>query len=101
MEQTRPTNVRFGSKADIEASSPDVRFTPKSGYCPARVGCPLCAKSRHSALQRRMSLFDHLVGTGEKRRRHVDSECLGGLKIYEKFELGRLFNRQFTWLGTF
>src|SRR6516165_8397636 len=23
--------------------------------------CPLCAKSRHSALQRRTSLFDHLV----------------------------------------
>ena len=26
------TNVRFGSKADIEALSPDVRFTPKSGH---------------------------------------------------------------------
>jgi hypothetical protein len=25
-------NVRFGSKADIEAPPPDVRFTPKSGH---------------------------------------------------------------------
>jgi hypothetical protein len=29
-------NVRFGSKADIEAASPDVRFTPKSGHGSAR-----------------------------------------------------------------
>jgi len=26
------SNVRFGSKADIEAPLPDVRFTPKSGH---------------------------------------------------------------------
>jgi hypothetical protein len=25
-------HVRYGSKADIEASPPDVRFTPKSGH---------------------------------------------------------------------
>jgi len=38
-------NVRFGSKADIAARSCDVRFTPKSGHCGARLACPLCAKS--------------------------------------------------------
>jgi len=27
-----PLNVSFGSKADIEALSPDVRFTPESGH---------------------------------------------------------------------
>jgi hypothetical protein len=26
------TNVRFGSKADIQALSSDVRFTPESGH---------------------------------------------------------------------
>src|SRR6516164_4790350 len=41
-------NVRFGSKADIEAPPSDVRFTPKSGHRVSGSGCPLCAKSRHS-----------------------------------------------------
>jgi hypothetical protein len=30
--EQRLVNVRFGSKADIGAPSPDVRFTPKSGH---------------------------------------------------------------------
>jgi hypothetical protein len=38
-------HVRFGSKADIEAVSADVRFTPKSGNSGS--GCLLCAKSGH------------------------------------------------------
>jgi hypothetical protein len=45
--QALAANVRFGSTADIEAPSPDVRFTRKSGHCRATVGCPLCAISRH------------------------------------------------------
>ena len=51
-------NVRFGSKADIEACLRDVRFTPKSGHGSAPLRCPLCAKSRHSAFQQRPALFD-------------------------------------------
>ena len=35
-------------------------------------------------------LLDHLVGTGEQRRRHIQSERLGGFQIYDEFELGRL-----------
>jgi hypothetical protein len=58
-----PTNtlpdVRFGSKADIGASPTNVRFTPKSGHRNSVVECPLCAKSRHSALRQKISLFDH------------------------------------------
>src|SRR5262249_51761542 len=34
-------NVRFGSKADIEARPPDIRFTPKSGHYSAQRQCPL------------------------------------------------------------
>jgi hypothetical protein len=41
-------NVRFGLLADIEASPPDVRFTPKSRHHLAPSSCPLCAKNRHS-----------------------------------------------------
>ena len=47
-----PANVRFGSKADIEAPQPDVRFTPKSRHHLSAVGCPLCAKSGHPAFIR-------------------------------------------------
>src|SRR5262249_26646210 len=46
-------DVRFGSKADIGEHSINVRFTPKSGHRNSVVECPLCAKSRHSALQLR------------------------------------------------
>src|SRR6516225_5966579 len=31
-QQEQTVDVRFGSKADIGAPSPDVRFTPKSGH---------------------------------------------------------------------
>jgi hypothetical protein len=44
-------NVRFGSKADIGGRLGNVRFTPKSGHRNSRAECPLCAKSRHYALQ--------------------------------------------------
>jgi len=41
-------NVRFGSKADIGGHQINVRFTPKSGHRFRMLGCPLCAKNRHS-----------------------------------------------------
>jgi hypothetical protein len=36
-------NVRFGSQADMELPSPDVRFTPESGHRMAVLACPLWA----------------------------------------------------------
>jgi hypothetical protein len=38
--------VRFGSKADIEAPSSDVRFTPESGHWLSATGCPLGGQKR-------------------------------------------------------
>ena len=46
-------------------------------------------------------LFDHLVGDGKQRRRHVQAERLSGFKIDYQFELGRLFDRQFRRIGPF
>jgi len=48
--------------------------------------CPLCAKSRHSALQQRLALFDYLVGGGEQRWRNVNTKRTRGLQIDDEIE---------------
>ena len=40
------------------------------------------------------ALFDHLDGDRKQRRQHIDAERLCGLAIDDKFELGRLVDRQ-------
>jgi len=60
----RSMSARFGSEAAIEARLDQVRFTPKSGHCRAIVGCPLCAKSRHSSPHS----IATLSGQGEQNR---------------------------------
>jgi hypothetical protein len=45
-------------------------------------------------------LFDHLVGTGEQWRRHVEAERLGGSQIDDEIEFGRLLYRQISRFGT-
>jgi len=50
-----PHHVRFGSKADIAECETNVRFTPESRHWDSVVECPLCAKNRHSASQRKVA----------------------------------------------
>src|SRR5262249_30563946 len=38
--------------------------------------------------------LDHLVGDGEHSRRDIEAERLGGLEVYDQFELGRLLHGQ-------
>ena len=64
-QQSRRSNVRFGSKADIAPYGTHVRFTPKSGHRNSAVECPLCAKRQYYATQRNVALFNHLVGAGK------------------------------------
>jgi hypothetical protein len=59
---------------------------PSISFCrPLR--CP-----RGSVMNSRRS-FDHLVGAGEQRGRHLNSEHLGSLHIDDQFEMGWLFDR--------
>ena len=86
-------DVRFGSLADIEAGPGHVRFTPKSGHQLNALECPLCAKSRHSAVRLKTSLFDHFVGAGKQRLRHGETECLRGFAIDYQIVFGRCLYR--------
>jgi hypothetical protein len=49
---------------------------------------------RTHATQQIAGLFNHLVGGGEHRGRHVEPECLCGFEIDHKLKCRRLLDRQ-------
>src|SRR5262249_5134346 len=57
----------------------------------------LCQKRTFCAAAK-VTLFDHLVGAGEQRGWHGDSECFGRGEVYDKIEFGRLLDWNFGWL---
>src|SRR6476469_7917324 len=45
--------------------------------------------------------FDHLVCASDQRGWNLDAERFGSLEVYDKFKLGRLFDRQVSRLRAF
>src|SRR5437764_8993589 len=45
--------------------------------------------------------FDNLVRAGEEGLRYGQAERLGGLQVDDQLEIGGLFDRQFSRVGTF
>ena len=76
------------------APGQQIRNTSDSGCKLSRNEPPLNTTSGPHALQQSIPLFDHLVGGGEQRRRHIDAERLGVFEIDDEIEVGRLHDRQ-------
>ena len=86
--QSRLAHVRSGSLADMATLIGDVRYTPKSGHGSERVDV------RFVPIADITPLFNHLVGTGEQRRRHGEAERLGGPEVDHQVVSGRGLHRQ-------
>jgi len=101
----REVHVRFWERAEVKflrATRHFRRWQPRP--------LPLCFRSTPKAdiastpwpptrcatyaPQQIASLFDHLVGAGEQRRRHFEAECLGDILIDHQLEFARLQNRR-------
>ena len=96
--------VRYTSKNDhLGASVQIVATCHQRRYWPNRATSaihPIATVPRTSLDFRNVptaempASFDHLVGAGEQRRRHVEAERLGGLEVDHQLVLGRRLHRQ-------
>jgi hypothetical protein len=76
------------SSHDVAASSPEnVRFAPESGQTADHLGA--CASARtgcEQSQQKRLPLFDQLVGAGEQNERNGDTKRLGSNQVYNEIK---------------
>src|SRR6516164_6478263 len=71
-------------KADITQTNWHVRFVPKATY----------------AVQQYPTLFDHLVGAREQRRRHGEAKRFGSRDIDDQLEFRRLLDWEICGIRT-
>src|SRR5262249_56833341 len=87
-----------GGNGDDQAQRPRrIRLRPSDARKDRECGSTcrqtqkLSAGKFHPSL---ISLFDHLVGAGEQRRRNFEAKRLGGRQVDDEIELGRVLGRQ-------
>ena len=76
----------------------NVRYASDSDHSRYESELTLWAKSGHFAPQQKRRLFDHLIGAGQQRLRQVEAKRLRSLHVDDEIELGRLLDRDVSWL---
>ena len=67
---------------------------PKADIGEQAPACQLCAKSGREQAQQTECLFNDLVGELLQLKRHVETECLGGLEINDQLVFRRYLHRK-------
>jgi predicted RNA-binding Zn-ribbon protein involved in translation (DUF1610 family) len=62
----------------------------KSRHCVLKHRCPICAKSGLVRCNKKIHLFDNIVGAREEHRRRFDADGFRRLRVDDEFKVGRV-----------